>query len=144
MKAIPDRSDLAYIIVQHLAPDSPSIMDHLLESHTSIPVRKIEDGMAIEPNTIFVIPAGPSVTLENGILNLQERDPNVHLRTPIDEFLTSLAKECGRSAFAVILSGTGSDDTLGVRAVKAAGGFAVVQQSDSARFPGMPDSAVAT
>lgn len=144
VNAIPDRSGLAYVIVQHLAPDHPSIMDQLLESHTNVPVRKIADGMKIEPNTIYVIPAGPSVTLEEGILHLHERDPDVHLRTPIDEFLTSLSRERGKSAFAVILSGTGSDGTLGVRAVKAAGGFAVVQQSDSARFPGMPDSAIAT
>ena len=144
VKAIPDRSGLAYVIVQHLAPDHPSIMDQLLQSHTSIPVRKIEEGMAIKPDTIFVIPAGPSLTIEDGTLHLHDRDPDVHLRTPIDEFLTSLAKDCGSSAFAVILSGTGSDGTLGVRAVKAAGGFAIVQQSDSARFPGMPDSAAAT
>ncbi|MGB3738463.1 MAG: chemotaxis protein CheB [Pontixanthobacter sp.] len=144
VKAVPEDSGLAYVIVQHLAPDHPSIMDQLLESHTPIPVRKIEDGMAVEPDTIFVIPAGPSLTLKDGALHLHDRDPDKHVRTPIDEFLSSLAEERGKSAFAVILSGTGSDGTQGVRAIKTAGGFAIVQESDSARFPGMPDSAAAT
>ena len=144
VKAVPQNSGLAYVIVQHLAPDHPSIMDQLLESHTPIPVRKIDDGMVVEPDTIYVIPAGPSLTYQDGALKLHERDPKKHVRTPIDEFLSSIAEECGSSAFAVILSGTGSDGTLGVRAVKAAGGFAIVQESESARFPGMPNSAAAT
>jgi two-component system CheB/CheR fusion protein len=142
--AIPAESGMAYVIVQHLAADHPSIMDQLLAGHSDIPVRRIEDGITVEPDTIYVIPAGPSVTIRNGRLWLHERSTEKVLRTPIDEFLTSLAQERGRDAFAVILSGTGSDGTLGVRAIKAEGGFAIVQKSESARFPGMPDSAAAT
>lgn len=144
VKAIPPHSGLAYVIIQHLSPDHPSMMDQLLASHASIPVSQIEDGARIEANRIYVLPAGPSATLSGGRLILHDRAPERGLRTPIDQFFESLAEEKRRAAFGVILSGTGSDGTRGVRAIKAAGGFAIVQESDSAQFPGMPDSAAAT
>ncbi|MFB0610776.1 chemotaxis protein CheB [Aurantiacibacter poecillastricola] len=141
---IPPHSGMAYVIVQHLSPDHPSIMDQLLANHTELPVRRIESGMKVEADTIYVLPAGPWVTVKRGVLYLHERDETETLRTPIDKFFSSLAEDKGRDAFCVILSGTGTDGTLGVRAVKSAGGFAIVQESDSAQFPGMPDSAAAT
>jgi len=142
--AIPEDSGIAYVIVQHLSPDHPTMMDQLLSHHTSLPVRVIEQGMRLAPDTIYVLPPEPWVTLEGETLHLHERNREEVLRTPIDRFLVSLAEARGHDAFAVILSGTGSDGTHGVRAVKAAGGFAIVQESDSAQFPGMPDSAAAT
>lgn len=142
--AIPPQCGMAFVIVQHLSPDHTSMMDQLLASHTDLPVCKIEDGMPVEPDTIYVLPAGPWVTIEHDTLRLHDRDAEETLRTPIDKFFQSLADEKGNRAFCVILSGTGTDGTHGVRAVKAAGGFAIVQKSDSARFPGMPDSAAAT
>ena len=142
--AIPEDSGIAFVIVQHLSPDHPSMMDQLLAHHTSLPVRVIEEGMSLSPDTIYVLPPEPWVTLDDDTLHLHERDRGEALRTPIDRFLVSLAEARGHTAFAVILSGTGSDGTHGVRAVKAAGGFAIVQESDSAQFPGMPDSAAAT
>jgi two-component system CheB/CheR fusion protein len=144
VKAVPENSGMAFVIIQHLSPAHPSIMDQLLRTHSVIPVVKIEENKTVEPDTIYVLPAGPSATIEGSTLHLHERESEHALRAPIDKFLESLASSRGRSAFAVILSGTGSDGTLGVRAIKEAGGFAIVQKSDSARFPGMPDSAAAT
>ncbi|AHM02981.1 Chemotaxis protein methyltransferase CheR [Roseibacterium elongatum DSM 19469] len=144
VRAIPTDSGLAYVIVQHLAPEHPSIMDKLLGEHTAIPVTRIEDGEPVEPDHIYVIPPGPFLTIEGGRFRLEDHGRETGVRTPINRFFTSLAHECGRDAFAVVLSGTGSDGTLGVRAIKMAGGVAIVQESQSARFPGMPDSAAAT
>jgi len=142
--AIPAASGICYVVVQHLAPDHPSIMDQLLGAHSAIDVIKIEEGMLAEPDRIYVIPAGPSLTIENGRFLLHNDRKIRCVRTPIDGFFTSVAEYAGRNAFCVVLSGTGSDGTEGLRAIKAAGGVAIVQESDTARFPGMPDSAVST
>ncbi len=144
VSAIPDDSGLAFVVIQHLSPDHPSMMHELLASHTRLPVRKIEDGMPVEPDTIFVIPSGPALKVSSGVFRLVPRDSRAGVRTPIDTFLISLAKEYGELASCVILSGTGSDGTTGLKAVKSAGGIAIVQEAASARFAGMPDSAAAT
>ncbi len=144
VSAIPAGSGLCYVIVQHLAPDHPSIMDQLLGAHSAIEVLKIEDGMRAQADTVFVIPAGPALTITDGVFRLHDDRKVKGVRTPIDRFFASVAEEAGRNAFCVVLSGTGSDGTAGLRAVKAAGGIAIVQESDTARFPGMPDSAVST
>ncbi|SEN67152.1 chemotaxis protein CheB [Palleronia pelagia] len=142
--AIPEGSGLAFVVVQHLSPDHPSIMDELLSSHTALPVWKIEDGMEISPDQIFVIPSGPALEVVDGRFHLLPRDDRKGIRTPIDVFLTSLSEAYGEDACCVILSGTGTDGTLGLKAIKAGGGVAIVQEAASARFPGMPDSAAAT
>ncbi|MEQ8406604.1 MAG: CheR family methyltransferase [Oceanicaulis sp.] len=144
VEAIPDDSGVCYVVIQHLAPDHDSIMDELLASHTPVEVKKIEDGARPQPNTVLVNPPGPVVVLDGGALRLREREAQKGLRTPIDQFFRSVAASCGRDAICVVLSGTGSDGTEGLRAVKSSGGMAIVQKSDSARFPGMPDSAAAT
>lgn len=135
---------LCFVVVQHLAPDHPSIMDQLLAEHTELPVVKIENGMRVAPNKVFVIPPGPSLTVSDGRFHLEPRDNAPGMRTPIDKFFTSLADEYTDEAACVILSGTGSDGTIGLRAIKSHGGIAVVQDSATARFSGMPDSASAT
>lgn len=144
VKSIPENTGMAHVVIQHLSPDHPSIMDQLLSTHAKIPVVKIKDRQTVKPDTIYVLPAGPYATVEGSTLHLHDRDPEQAVRAPIDQFLQSLAEARGRSAFAVILSGTGSDGTVGIRAIKQAGGFVIVQKSESARFPGMPDSAAAT
>lgn len=144
VKSIPAQSGIAFVIIQHLSPDHPSMMDKLLSTHTKVPVAKIEDGAEIRADHIYVLPAGPSATIHKNSFKLHDREPEHGVRTPIDQFFQSLAHEKGREAFAVVLSGTGSDGTQGVRAVKNAGGFAIVQESNSAQFPGMPESAAAT
>jgi two-component system CheB/CheR fusion protein len=144
VRSIPNDSNLAYVVVQHLAPDQPSLMDKLLGAHTPVPVERIEDGAPIVPDRVHVIPPGPFLAIEEGRFRLVEHEREEGVRTPIDRFFASLAEAAGRRAFAIVLSGTGSDGTMGVRAVKANGGIALVQESHSARFPGMPDSAAAT
>ena len=142
--AIPDDSGIAFVIVQHLAPDQPSLMDKLLGDHARVPVVRIEDGDAIEPDHVYIIPPGPFLEIEKGRFRLIEHAREEGVRTPIDRFFASLSEAAGRQAFAVVLSGTGSDGTMGVRAIKSQGGIALVQESRNARFPGMPDSAAAT
>ncbi len=141
---VPLESGLCFVVVQHLAPDHPSMMDQLLAHHTKVKVIRIEDGMQAAPNTIFVIPPGSNLTINDGTFNLAPRDQTEGLRTPIDKFLVSLAEDAEDAAACVILSGTGRDGTAGLRAIKSHGGVAIVQNSESARFAGMPESASAT
>ena len=144
VQAVSPGSGMCYVVVQHLAPDHPSIMDQLLASHSKIPVVKIENGLPLEPDKVFVIPAGPELTISNGSFRLHEKPAERGLRTPIDRFFHSIAEQAGRRAYCVVLSGTGSDGTAGLRAVKAAGGVAIAQEARSAKFSGMPENAAAT
>ncbi len=144
VQAISRDSGMCYVVVQHLAPDHPSIMDQLLASHSQIPVVKIEHGAWLKPNVVYVIPAGPELTLKDGRFRLHQKPPERGLRTPIDRFFQSLSEQIGRRAYCVVLSGTGSDGTAGLRAIKAAGGVAIAQELRSARFSGMPENAAAT
>lgn len=137
-------SGAAYVVVQHLSPDHASIMDELLQARTTLSVKQIADGDTLKPNTIYVNPPGHEVTVSNAKLRLNKRDDTNTRQAPIDRFFRSLAEHNGRHAFCIVLSGTGTDGTEGLKAVKAAGGVAIVQESTQARFPGMPDSAVST
>ena len=134
----------AYVIVQHLAPDQESILHELLQAQTDIPVAQIDDGERIEANRFYVVPPGNVASIHDEHLKLTIRDTSDAQHRPIDAFFASLAAARGRDAYCVVLSGTGSDGSAGLKEVKAAGGFALVQESKGARFPGMPDSAVAT
>jgi two-component system, chemotaxis family, CheB/CheR fusion protein len=137
-------SGAAYVIVQHLAPDQKSILHELLQAQTDIPVAQIRDGERIKPNHFYVVPPGTVAGIHRNCLKLTVRDAQEAQHRPIDSFFTSLADARGRDAYCVVLSGTGSDGSTGLKQIKAAGGFALVQESKTARFPGMPDSAVAT
>ena len=142
--AIPERSGACYVIVQHLSPDQQSIMDQLLQPDSTLPVTQIEDGEAARPDHVYIVPPGMTLTLTDDHFKLTRRPAERAVFRPIDMFFTSLAEVKGRDAYCVVLSGTGSDGSEGLKAVKAEGGFALVQDSGGARFPGMPDSAVAT
>ncbi|RYH00995.1 PAS domain S-box protein [Salipiger sp. IMCC34102] len=133
-----------YVIVQHLSPDQNSIMDQLLQPNARLPVSQIKSGEEVTANHIYIVPPGHLLELQDDHFHLTERDTSEHLHRPIDHFFSSLAQTKGRDAYCVVLSGTGSDGADGVKRVKAGGGFALVQESQGARFPGMPDSAVAT
>lgn len=141
---IPVDGGLCYVVVQHLSPDHESILDQLLQTHTKLKVSQIKDGDEVLPDHIYLVPPGKLLNIENDRLMLDPIDRSGGLRTPIDHFFRSLADAKGRDAYCIILSGTGSDGSLGLKAVKSAGGFAIVQESNNARFPGMPDSAAAT
>ncbi|MFP4376265.1 MAG: chemotaxis protein CheB [Spirochaetales bacterium] len=135
-------NNLAYIVVQHLSPDYKSLMDELLAKHTRMPIHVAEDGMVVEAGNVYLIPRKANMTIFNGRLFLTEQQ--VGLNLPIDIFMKSLAEDFGERAVAVVLSGTGSDGTRGVRQVKEAGGLVLVQDEESAKFDGMPRSAIAT
>ena len=144
ISAMPPPSQMAFVIVQHLAPDQKSILHELLDAKTSLPVAQLEDGQRAQLGHVYVVPPGKVATVDGQTLRLIDRDPTETQFRPIDRFFSSLAEQMGRDAYCVILSGTGSDGSAGLRAIKTAGGFALVQESTDARFPGMPDAAVAT
>ncbi len=141
---MPHDSGLAFVVVQHLSPDYKSLMVELLSKHTKMSVLRIEDGMQLKPNSVYLIPPKKNLTMFHGKLYLTDQGTKHMLNLPIDIFFRSLAEDLGERAIGCILSGTGSDGTLGIRAIKGAGGMAMVQEESSAKFDGMPKSAIAT
>lgn len=137
-------SNLSYVVVQHLSPDYKSLMDELLAKHTQLNIFKVKDGIEIQEKAIYLIPPGKNMTIFHNKLFLTNQDPKRGINLPIDIFFRSLAKEKGKDAIAIILSGTGSDGTLGIRAIKESGGMVMVQDDKSAKFDGMPRSSIAT
>lgn len=139
---LPAPTDCAFVVVVHLPPDHISILPELLQRKTAISVLTIEDGMAIAPNHIYVALPSKDLSVYQNCFQLLDVVPGLHL--PIDFFLQALAKEKQNFAGCVILSGTGSDGTQSLKAIKAEGGVALVQDEASARYAGMPHSAAAT
>ena len=139
-----ESSGMAFVVIQHLSPDFKSLMGDLLLRHTRMVIHSVEDGMLIAANAVYLIPSGTQMTVAHGRLYLAQRVKQDHLILPIDIFLHSLADDCGDRAIAVILSGAGSDGSMGVQAVAAAGGLVVVQSPETAQFDSMPRNAIAT
>lgn len=140
---MPSHDDIAFVIVQHLSPDYKSHMVQLLSKYTEIPVQQAQDGMIVQGANIYVLPPGKNMIIGDGKLFLMDYVRERGLSFPIDMFLETLAKDQQEKAIAIILSGTGSDGTRGVRAIKEAGGFVLVQD-ETAKFDGMPRSAIGT
>jgi two-component system CheB/CheR fusion protein len=135
---------MAFVIVQHLSPDHKSILGELMQRYARMPVDEVQDGMRVEPNHIYIIPPNRDMSLENGTLRLDAPAEARGQRLPIDFFFRSLAREHGERAICVILSGTGSDGTLGARAVKGEGGMVMAQEPASTEHEGMPRSVIGT
>ncbi|PKN07134.1 MAG: chemotaxis protein CheR [Deltaproteobacteria bacterium HGW-Deltaproteobacteria-8] len=135
---------MAFVLVQHLAPDHKSILTDLVQRYTRMKVTEVEDGMVVEPNCAYIIPPGRDMALLNGSLQLLEPVAPRGQRMPIDFFFRSLAQDQQERAICIVLSGTGSDGTLGVRAIKAEGGMVMAQNPASTEFDGMPRSALGT
>ena len=135
---------MAFIIVQHLAPDHKSILVDLIQHYTRMQVLEVEDGMVVRPNCVYIIPPGCDMGFLNGSLHLMEPAAPRGLRLPIDFFFRSLALDQRERAICIVLSGTGSDGTQGVRAIKGEGGLVIVQTPASSEYDGMPRSAIAT
>ncbi|WP_274963522.1 CheR family methyltransferase, partial [Thioclava electrotropha] len=133
----------AYVVVQHLDPNHESLLAELLGRSTSLEVLQAEDGAKLEAGHVYTIPPGYGLEVENGRLKLSEFAQPRGLRRPIDDFFVSLGQDLGRRAVCVILSGTGTDGSVGLRAVKEHGGFCIAQDA-TARYDSMPNSAVAT
>lgn len=142
---MPADSGLAFVLVQHLAPDHDSMLSDLLGRATGMPVREAVDGMRVEPDHVYVIPPDATLTVVEGILRVHKPAPPREHRWPINSFFVSLAEDQGDHAACVVLSGTGSDGAQGLRAIKSHGGLALAQAGfDHVVMTGMPASAVAT
>jgi len=142
--ALPERVPAAFVVVQHLSPDFKSFMVELLTKHTRMRVQRAEQNAEVAAGNVYLIPPKMTLTIKGGRLHLAKTDPHRGLHLPIDQFFLSLAQDRQYRAVAIVLSGTGSDGTAGIRAVKDAGGLVMVQSEDSAQFDGMPRSAIAT
>lgn len=134
---------MAYVLVQHLDPKHESILTELLSRATKMPVSQVKDGMPVEPNHVYVIPPNTNMAIVHRILQLVPRTETRGQHMPIDYFLRALAEDQGSRAIGVILSGTASDGALGLEAIKAEGGITFVQDEKSAKYSGMPRSAIA-
>ncbi len=143
LQSLPPDPGVAIVFVQHLDPTHESLLAALLAKATVLPVLLVEDGMTVESNHVYVIPPDKNMAVLNGRLNLIPRADTVGRHLPIDFFFRSLADDQKNRAVGVVLSGTGTDGTLGLRAIKAEGGLTFVQNTESAQYDGMPSSAVA-
>ena len=141
--AVSETSGMAYIVVVHMSPNQPSMMADLLQKATPVPVATAKDGRLIEPDNIYVVPPDKEIAVFKGKLQLLDLLKK-GVGHPIDAFLRTLAHDQGRHAAAVILSGTGTDGTLGVKEMKANDGLVLVQSTESAAYDGMPLSAIRT
>jgi two-component system CheB/CheR fusion protein len=139
---VPRNSGLALVIVQHLDPTRKGIMPELLQRATGMKVIQVKDRTPVQPNGVYVIPPNKDMSILHGVLHLLEPTSPRGLRLPIDFFLRSLAQDQQEHSIGVILSGMGSDGTLGLRAIKEKGGVVLVQDPASAKFDGMPRSAI--
>jgi two-component system CheB/CheR fusion protein len=144
LQSLPQDPGLAIVLVQHLAPLHDSALALLLSGRTNLPVVQATEGMQIERNHLYVIPPNVQMGIENGRLHLMPRPSDRSQYTPIDFFLHSLAESFQDRSIAVILSGTASDGTVGVREVKAVGGITIAQKPETAKYDGMPRAAIAT
>src|SRR5216684_6741383 len=143
LKTLGSGTEMAYVLVQHLDPSHESVLTDLLAKTTDMPVRQITDATPVELNHVYVIPPNVDMNLAQGILRLTPRTETRGHHMPIDRFLRSLAEDQRSNAIGVILSGTASDGTLGLAAIKAEGGITFAQDEKSAKFDGMPQSAIA-
>ncbi|MEO6202194.1 MAG: chemotaxis protein CheB, partial [Nitrospirales bacterium] len=143
---MPPNSGLAFVVVSHQSPDHTSLLPGLLQKCTSMPVLEVSDGLAVKPNTVYISLAGKNLALLNGALQLMEpaSQDRLHLHLPIDYFFRSLAEDQKHRAIGIILSGTGSDGTLGLKAIKGEAGMTMAQEPQSAKYTGMPQSAIGT
>lgn len=139
---IPSDVPCSFIIIQHLSPDYKSMMPELLEKHTQMKIYEAEDGMLVKPNAIYVIPHKKNMTFRLGKLLLTDKEASKAPNTAIDIFLKSLAEDKKEKAIGIILSGTGTDGTKGLEAIKQANGLTIVQDPISCKFDGMANSAI--
>ncbi len=141
---MPENTGMAFILIPHLDPTHKSIMSDLLTRYTKMKIFQAEDGMKVKPNCVYIIPPNKDMSILHGVLQLLEPKEIRGFRHPIDFFFRSLAEDQGERAICIVFSGTGTEGTLGLRAVKGEGGLVIVQDPKTAKYDGMPASAVAT
>lgn len=140
---LPTDTGMAFVIIQHLSPDHRSLLADILGKYTTMPVLEAKDGIHVRKNTVYMLPPRYNMEIEQDVLHLSEYN-HQHINHPIDIFFRSLARAYENRAVAIILSGTGSDGTNGIRSIKDRNGLIIVQAPESAKFDGMPRSAIAT
>jgi len=141
-RKMPPNSGMAFVLVSHLDPSHASMLTEILQRNTSMPVVEALDQIKIEPGHVYVIPPNRDMSVFHGALQLSVPQAQRGQRMPIDLFLRSLADDQGEKSICIILSGTGSDGTLGLRAIHGVGGVSFVQDPSTAKYDGMPGSAV--
>ncbi len=139
---VPPKPGMAFVAVQHLDPTYKGILRELLQRTTTMPVSQITDGMAIEPDHIYVIPPNADLSIFNGTLHLEKLSVVRGLRLPIDVFFRHLAEEQREKGIAIVLSGMGSDGTNGIKAIKENMGMVMAQDPNSAKYDSMPRNAI--
>ncbi len=141
---LPPKSPMGYVVVQHMAPQYRSMMVELLARETKVPVVEIKDKTVVDPGVVYITPPNHDADIKDGVLFLKPPTNPVGPKPSIDNFFSALAEDQGENAIGVILSGTGSDGALGMRAIKAHGGFTLVQDPESAKYNGMPLASIET
>ncbi|MFZ4399834.1 MAG: chemotaxis protein CheB [Bacteroidales bacterium] len=141
---LPDNSGMAFVIIQHLSPDFKSLMPELLSKHTKMKIYTAEDKQMIKPNCVYLNERSKNLQIKGNKFVLLDKATRGNLNLPIDIFFHSLGQDCLDKSFGVILSGTGSDGSRGIKTIKEAGGTILVQEPSSAQFDGMPNSAIST
>ncbi len=142
LRNLPANTGMAFVLIQHLDPKHESMLTRLLSQRTKMLVNEAKDGMAVEPDHVYIIPPNRDMTISRGVLGLGLRTEVRGYHMPIDHFFHSLAEDQKSSAIGVILSGTASDGAQGLRAIKVQGGITFAQDEKSAKYNGMPHSAV--
>ncbi len=142
LRYLPDKTGMAFVLIQHLDPKHASMLTDVLSRRTKIPIDEVKDGMVVEPDHIYVMPSNTDMAISGGVLTLRPRTEVRGLHMPIDHFFRSLAEDRKNNAIGVILSGTASDGSLGLKAIKAEGGITFAQDEKSAKYGGMPHNAV--
>jgi two-component system CheB/CheR fusion protein len=141
---MPENSGMAFVLVPHLDPTHKSIIGEILTKYTRMPISQVKNGMKVEPNSIYIIQPDKDLAILQGKLHLMEPAERRGLRHPIDFFFRSLAQDQGDNAISIILSGTGTEGTLGLKEIKGEGGLVIVQDPRTAKYDGMPQSAINT
>ncbi|HEY9826867.1 MAG TPA: chemotaxis protein CheB [Stenomitos sp.] len=141
---LPTDTGMAFVLIQHLAPNRESLLSEILDRVTQLPVREVQNNVTVEPNQVYVIPPNTKMVLTKGVLQLLPREKVLGKYMPGDAFFASLAADRGHKAIAIVLSGSDGDGSLGLRAIKEVGGITFAQCEDTAQFDSMPNTAVAT
>ena len=144
IEALPAETGMAFILVQHLEPTHASMMASLLAEHTTMTVEEATEGQQLQPDHLYIIPPGTSLAVADGALRLSRPLERHGARLPFDFLLNSLGAHCGPRTVGVVLSGTGADGSMGIAALRHAGGMVIVQDPDDAEYDGMPHSAILT
>lgn len=144
LEKLPADTGMAFVLIQHLSPSHASSLPEILAKATAMEVKTAEDGQALRPNTLSIIPPGFNLFLQGRTLRLEKREESAGAFFPIDRFFVSLADELQEKAIAVVLSGSSSDGAKGVVVVRSAGGLTLAQSEASAEYPSMPRQALLT